>query len=287
MRRAHRWIPVALIGILLACMVLVIRDLMHYAAAREEYASMDAALIREAIPTWETIPEDAGVNGYERDAGGDDNDVDVADPDSVPTELASASEEDMAADAADMNPPILQIDYAGYAAINADFAGVLYCPQLGIRYPVAHSQDNQEYLARTFEGNANSAGCIFMDCQNQRDWSDRNTYVYGHNMKDGSMFGSLQELVQDENPQRAFVYIYTPTQTLRYQIFCAEIATPDAGLGNIYRDSQYDIYVEEIRRRSWYWDEGIDLSARPNLLTLYTCYGDGHTRKLLVHAAAM
>lgn len=278
MRRAHRWIPVALIGIILACGILVGRDLAHYAAARREYASTDAALIREAIPTWEGIPEEMGADVG---AGGD---IGGGRTGSLP---ASAMDAAKSTQEAPPDIPPLQIDYDGYTAINADFAGVLYCPALGIRYPVAQSHDNAEYLATTFEGSINAAGCIFMDYQNQRDWSDRNTYVYGHNMKDGSMFGALQTLVQQDVVQGPYVYIYTPAGTHCYQIFCAEIATPEADLGNIYRDSQYDIYMEEIRERAWYWDEDIDLTGRPNLLTLYTCYGDGHTRKLLVHAAAI
>lgn len=317
MHLIRRWIPHILVLVILACVVCAGKDLGHYAAAREEYAAMDAALIREAVPDWEAIPEgdDSGADAQNtQNAQSDGQALAGADSQAVEGE-GDAGDVTGEKDAAGKQNAYenLQIDYAGYAAINADFVGVLSCPMLDLRYPVVISSDNEEYLRTTFEGRSNSAGSIFMDYQNQRDWSDRNTYVYGHNMKDGSMFGSLQQLVQedalpggtvrdmayenradiDEREDEAAdagictpdIYIYTPDRTLRYRIFCVEVVTPDADLGNIYRDSQYDIYISEIRKRAWYWDDSTDLSQRPNLLTLYTCYGDSHTRKLLVHAA--
>lgn len=239
-------IPAFLILLILACGIVAGRDLYQYYAARQEYSAMDQALITQSTQ------EDVGFEP-------------------APEEFWY---------------PNLEIDYAGYEAINEGFVGVLYFPYLDIRYPVAISRNNIEYLTTTFEGTTNPSGCIFMDYQNRQNWTDRNTYIYGHNMRDGSMFGRLKELTQDaaldgENLQ---IYIYSPERILQYQVLCVEIAPSDANFGNIRRDSQYDIYIDEIRSRSWYWDEEINLSERPNLLTLYTCYGSGHTQKLLVHA---
>lgn len=246
-RRSTRLVPLLLILVILACGIAAGKDLITYWEARQEYSVMDDQLIKEAPVDSDVVEAASGNNWY----------------------------------------PDLDIDYEGYKDINVDFVGVLYFPLLDIRYPVAISNNNIEYLTTTFDGTDNPSGCIFMDYQNQRNWKDRNTYIYGHNMRDRSMFGTLKDLIQNGELVRSnpYIYIYTPDHIMRYQVFCVEIAPSNSDFGNIHRDSQYDIYISEIKERAWYWDDSMDLSDRPNILTLYTCYGSGHTQKLLVHAA--
>ena len=86
------------------------------------------------------------------------------------------------------NYPDLQIDFANLKKTNPDFRGWLYFPALDISYPVVQGEDNNYYLKHSFEGESVNAGCIFMDCEASADWSDRNTFVFGHNMRDESMF---------------------------------------------------------------------------------------------------
>lgn len=245
-------IPIVLLIVILACGITAGRDLWNYYAAQHEYAVID----RELINTGSLDTED------------------------IYTEPIPAADW----------YPALDIDYAGYEDINEDFVGVLYFPTLNIRYPVAISQNNIEYLTTTFEGSTNPSGCIFMDYQNQRNWQDRNTYIYGHNMRDGSMFGRLKDLVQDDSMltgDARWIYVYTEDRIMQYQVFCVEVAPSESNFGNIHTDSQYDTYIGEIRERAWYWDDAVDLTERPDMITLYTCYGSGHTQKLLVHAALM
>ena len=93
------------------------------------------------------------------------------------------------------NYPDLQIDFANLKKTNPDFRGWLYFPALDISYPVVQGEDNNYYLKHSFEGESVNAGCIFMDCEASADWSDRNTFVFGHNMRDESMFGSFKNLL--------------------------------------------------------------------------------------------
>ena len=94
------------------------------------------------------------------------------------------------------NYPDLQIDFANLKKTNPDFRGWLYFPALDISYPVVQGEDNNYYLKHSFEGESVNAGCIFMDCEASADWSDRNTFVFGHNMRDESMFGSFKNLLK-------------------------------------------------------------------------------------------
>ena len=88
--------------------------------------------------------------------------------------------------------PPLAVDFESLKAINPDVKGWLYIEALDISYPVVQGPDNDAYLHTTYEGTSTFAGSIFLDYQNQGDFSDGNTIVYGHNMKNLSMFGKLK-----------------------------------------------------------------------------------------------
>ena len=88
----------------------------------------------------------------------------------------------------------ISIDFASLKSINDDVIGWIYMEALPqISYPVVQGEDNNTYLHQTYEKNYNFAGTIFIDYENKRDFSDCNTLVYGHNMKNGSMFGMLKK----------------------------------------------------------------------------------------------
>ena len=71
-----------------------------------------------------------------------------------------------------------------------------------------HGRDNETYLHRTYEKNYNFAGTIFVDYENKGDFSDCNTIVYGHNMKNGSMFAQLKKFTQDEETYKKLSLIH-------------------------------------------------------------------------------
>ena len=79
--------------------------------------------------------------------------------------------------------------------INPDYVGWITIDGIDIDYPIVQSEDNDKYLTTTFEGNENKLGAIFLDFRCADDFSDPYTIVYGHNAQNGSMFGSLAELL--------------------------------------------------------------------------------------------
>ncbi len=103
--------------------------------------------------------------------------------------------------------PPLAVDFESLKAINPDVKGWLYIEALDISYPVVQGPDNDTYLHTTYEGTSrtNFAGSIFLDYQNQDDFSDGNTIVYGHNMKNLSMFGKLKQM-KEQKKYRDSVY---------------------------------------------------------------------------------
>ena len=84
-----------------------------------------------------------------------------------------------------------KIDFDGLRAINEDVVAWIQIPGIGVDYPVVQGKDNEHYLHYTFDGKANKAGSIFLDYRNRVDFTDRKVILYGHNMKDGSMFSNL------------------------------------------------------------------------------------------------
>ena len=85
----------------------------------------------------------------------------------------------------------LKIDFEGLQAVNPDVIAWIDIPGLSISYPVVQGIDNAYYLHHLFTGEYNSSGSIFADWHNQPDFADPNTIGYGHNMNNGSMFGTL------------------------------------------------------------------------------------------------
>ena len=176
-------------------------------------------------------------------------------------------------------------------AVNPDFVCVLEVPAIGLQYPVAASHDNTEYLSIMFDGTENPSGSLFLDMAADREFRDRHTIIFGHNMRDGSMFGSLKQFAQDftlaqQNPEIA---LKTEEGILNYQIFAFHTADPGDSVlyGLPETDAEYDQWLHRVREKAAWIDEnlwGEIQSVRPDVLTLSTCWGNDHKNNFVVHA---
>ena len=117
-----------------------------------------------------------------------------------------------------------QIDFEGLKALNPDIVAWIRCEELGVDYPVVLGEDNDYYLHRTFTGEEHIAGCIFMDYRNHADFSDQRTILYGHNMKDGSMFGRLNSEMDITGKE---VLVFLPEQTIYYTVISSNYVPAD------------------------------------------------------------
>lgn len=103
---------------------------------------------------------------------------------------------------------------------NQDVAGWLLFENVNISYPILYSGDNDTYLHTTFEGERASAGSIFIEGYNTPDFNDSHTIIYGHNMKNGTMFKTLHNFEESEFFQtNRYIFIYTPERVLVYEIY--------------------------------------------------------------------
>lgn len=156
---------------------------------------------------------------------------------------------------------------------------------LNISYPVMHGVDNTYYLTHTFSGKTNSSGSIFMEAGNSGDFTDYHTLLYGHNMKNGSMFGLLKKYREEEfYPGNEFFTIYLQDRYLRYQIFSVHtvsITDPVYTIG-FAPNQEFEDFVDRLNRQAWY-ETGIQAGGRDKIVTLSTC-SSSDTIRYVVHA---
>ncbi len=182
------------------------------------------------------------------------------------------------------------VDFATLQATNPDVCAWLHVPNTNIDYPVAQAtdQDDSFYLNHNIYKNYEFAGMIYSEKQNARDFTDRMTVLYGHNMLNGTMFRTLHYFEDEEffNENSTFT-VYTPGHILTYTIFAAYEYDNRHLLNsfNFSDDSVWAAYLQEARSprtMSCHQREGITLGLNDKIVTLSTCVGYSHDYRYLV-----
>ena len=173
--------------------------------------------------------------------------------------------------------PEMEVDFKALREKNPDTVGWLYVGSCGISYPIVQGEDNDYYMNHTFEGTVNSSGAIIMDYRDDKYLKDWNTFIYGHNMKNGSMFGSLKKLLNDETlyDTDPYIYVYLPGYIYRYKIFSYYKDKPDSKMyWTADTLQEYRQYIRDALSLS-VRDLGVETSEENNMVTLVTCSGSG------------
>ncbi len=173
---------------------------------------------------------------------------------------------------------MITVDVAGLKQVNPEVVGWIFFEDGAISYPVMHAADNDKYLYTTFDGQYAKAGSIFMEATHDPDFSETNTIIYGHNMKNLSMFSRLKYYKTKKNHYegREYFQIYTENEILRYQIFAYKDIPAD---GFVY--NEHFISAKEYARRML---EGSRINPNLNIedddkiVTLSTCTSDDDRR---------
>ncbi len=184
----------------------------------------------------------------------------------------------------DAEPP-LAVDWESLRSINPDIVGWIYVDaEPSISYPILKGRDNDQYLHTTFRNESRYAGSIFMDFQNSGDWSDPNTLVYGHNMRNGSMFGRLKFL-KDEAAYREHPYfwILTPNGNYRYRIYSVFQAAVGSEVYTLYLKNgpEFLQWEKNMKAASEIATE-IELSEEDHTVILSTCTSDTSKRCVVI-----
>lgn len=183
------------------------------------------------------------------------------------------------------------VDFEGMWETNEDVYAWITIPGTVIDYPILqHATDNTYYLNYNIDGSYGYPGCIYTENMNSKDFTDNNTVIYGHNMKNGTMFAGLHKYEDkaffEENET---IYIYTPEQELGYTIFAAYVYDDRHLLYSFdfADESVYTTYLEDIqgmRSMSANIREDIIVTAEDKIITLVTCMANQPDKRLLVQA---
>ena len=176
----------------------------------------------------------------------------------------------------------LEIDFGELESINSDVAGWLYMEALpDITYPVVQGSDNEYYLHHTYKKESVFAGSIFVDTKNAKDFSDQNTIVYGHNMKNGSMFGTLKKYKDPEVMGKSpYFWIITKDEAYKYQIFSVYTASVDGDTYTLIKGPGKETiqYGQSMEDKSEVEFGSYTFRETDKIVTLSTCTGDSSTR---------
>ena len=188
---------------------------------------------------------------------------------------------------AGMNPVFAEI----YAK-NNEFAGTVSIPEMNINSYVCQAPDNKYYERRDFYGNSTNYGVPFFDYRNTLQTLDRNTIIYGHNMRhDDKIFGTLEQYRKIDGFKKApIITMHTLFGEYKFKIYAVFVSNSKASddNGHVFNyiftaagNSQFMNYIAEIDKRKFY-STGVDINENDKIITLSTCCYDFEDARLVV-----
>ena len=185
-----------------------------------------------------------------------------------------------------MNVPFMEVNFTELLKKNPDTVGWIKVDGTKVNYPVVQAQDNDYYLSHAFNKRSNAGGWIFADYRVDFKDFGRNTIIYGHNMNNKTMFGSIPNMLYSgylNNSSNYYIKISTPTSNTVWKVFSIYTIEPEVYyLKTNFRTEPYDKFLSTLKSRSVY-NFGIDVTTDDKILTLSTCDNTG-TKRVAVHA---
>lgn len=185
-----------------------------------------------------------------------------------------------------LSVPFMNVNFDELLKKNPDTVGWIRVEGTKVNYPVVQSSNNDYYLSHAFNKTSNQGGWIFADYRvNFKDFG-RNTIIYGHNMNNKTMFGSIPNMLYDSylnNSSNYFIKMSTPSSNTVWKVFSIYTIQPEVYyLKTNFKSEPYDKFLSTLKGRSIY-DFGTDVTTDDKILTLSTCDNSG-TKRVAVHA---
>ena len=178
-----------------------------------------------------------------------------------------------------------EVDFTELTSINGDCVAWIYIEGTAVNYPVVQGSDNSYYLKHLFNGKWNSAGCIFLDSRVSEDISDRHSIIYGHHMKDGTMFSGLtkykKQSYYDEHPEGLLI---TPDCTYRIEFFAGYVASVEdpSWKTKFESDADFEAWIKEAQKLSWFTSP-LSPAVTEKIITLSTCSYEFENARYVLH----
>lgn len=176
-----------------------------------------------------------------------------------------------------------KIDFTKLEEINTDIFAWIKIEGTNINYPILQGKTDEYYLERNIYKKYNGNGSIFVDSSTKRDFSDDNTVIYGHNIRNGKLFANLNKIYKGELGQEVEVDIITKEANSKYKVFSAcKMILDTATIQKNFKEEEKKKYIERfVKKSAKTFESEIDVSK--NILTLVTCDSTGNQR-IVVHA---
>lgn len=177
-----------------------------------------------------------------------------------------------------------QVDFVSLRKINPDVVGWIYIEGTRVNYPIVQADDNDYYLHQLISGEQNTSGSIFLDAGASELFMSRNNPIYGHNMKNGSMFADITDYVdQSFYEKHPVALLMTPNGNCKIHIFSCYITDAwDNSWQLVFNGSEYGQWLNEIQRKS-YLATDVRPTEADRILTFSTCTYETEDARLLVH----
>lgn len=255
---------------LLALLAAVYVGLFFWTGAQRKQASRQTAMEYVTPVTLPTAPEQPS-----------------RETEPVP-QTSAPSETTVPETTAETQPPRFPtVDFEGLREKNPDVVAWIQIPALeGVDYPVVMGEDNAYYVSHNWEKEESEEGAIFLDFRNQPNFSQPHNILYGHCMKDGTMFQPLGQWEKESflRGNDRTVLLYLPEEVRVYEIIGSErvnaldsrVYKTDYTAGDTWADA-----IGETLRHLWY-ETDTQYDGNSEILTLSTCMGGD--QRLTVHA---
>ena len=197
--------------------------------------------------------------------------------------LVASDANDIISDGDQVNLPF-DINFAELKNINPDVCAWIYIEDTKVDYPVVYSHDNSDYLKKTYDLQTNNAGAIFVDCACNSNFTSANTIIYGHNMKNGSMFRAINDYVKESFYQEhRYVWICTESSQIRYRVIATyqtEFYSDAYQRDFIIGSDEYATWLDNHTRSSYYYTTPADRNLPT--VTLSTCVQSGTEKRMIL-----
>ena len=193
-------------------------------------------------------------------------------PDAENAEASGSGEEKDPVDSAEKESIPEQIDFASLQQISMDAKAWIFSPDTKINYVIAQAQNNDYYLHRLLDGTEARAGTLFLDYRNQGDFTDWNTIIYGHHMKNGSMFASLMNYQsQSYYEEHPVMYLYLPEHRYRLELIAGYTTGTEDPIYTIPETPEEKQQLAESAMRKSDFKTTTNVEEEDRLVTLSTC----------------
>lgn len=180
----------------------------------------------------------------------------------------------------------LEVDFNALTKKNSEAVAWIKINNTNINYPIVKTSDNFYYLTRNFNKEKNSAGWIFADFRNNFETLDKNTIIYGHNRRNGTMFSNLNYYLDSKwytDKNNKYFNFITKNQSFIAEIFSVyKVSSNNISLTNNFTSTEELLENIEAWKNASIYDFETDVTVEDNLLTLYTCDNNNAYRIIIV-----